>query len=497
MSKRLKILIIGEGTYPYVKGGVSSWIHELICGLPDFDFHLIFVGSKKSDYGEKEYELPSNLLSLEEYYLFDEYDIPEPKPIKAKKSFIESLKKISVWLESRSKDSFPKELATPEFYTQKLTYEEFLYSFESWEFIVHSYLKKSDTSSFIDYFWTIRNMHAPLWRIAKSALKTRDFDIIHSPSTGYAGFLAALLHGYTKRPFLLTEHGIYTKERKIDMLDAKWISDAKTFLQKDISNISHTKEAWIAFFESLGDMAYESADKIVSLYEKARSTQILYGADPKKCMVVPNGVDIEKLRKFRKSEKENIIVLIGRVVPIKDIKTFIKALKITVGKIPDTQGWIVGPEDEDPAYAKECRYLVQTMGLEDNIKFLGYKNIDEILPEAKIVTLTSISEGMPLVVLEGFAAGIPAVTTDVGSCSQLINGGVDEEDRELGAAGRVVPIANPVMTAYAYIDLLEDEVQWRKCSEVAIKRVESYYNMEKFLNNYKSLYLQMGGIWQE
>ena len=64
------ILIVAEGTYPYVRGGVSSWIHQLITGLNEFKFGLVFIGSAESDYQEIKYELPENLTYLYVDYLF-------------------------------------------------------------------------------------------------------------------------------------------------------------------------------------------------------------------------------------------------------------------------------------------------------------------------------------------------------------------------------------------------------------------------------------------
>lgn len=165
-------------------------------------------------------------------------------------------------------------------------------------------------------------------------------------------------------------------------------------------------------------------------------------------------------------------------------------------RIPTVEGWIVGPEDEDPEYAKECHFLVESLGLQENIKFLGFQNIKDILPKTGILTLTSISEGMPLVVIEGFAAGVPAVTTDVGSCSQLVYGGLDEEDKKLGKAGEVVPIANPEALAKAYIKLLTNPEEWYRYQRTALERVKRYYSLEKFLNRYRKLYNEALKQWR-
>jgi glycosyltransferase involved in cell wall biosynthesis len=216
-------------------------------------------------------------------------------------------------------------------------------------------------------------------------------------------------------------------ERKIDIMLSNWIEEYKLNILKSSNETNYIKELWIRFFQGINKFAYETADKIISLYNGARNTQILLGADINKTEVIPNGVNIEKFEniyKKRKQKKEfkNVVALVGRVVPIKDIKTFITAIKIASQTINDIEGWIIGPTEEDKEYYNECIEYVRTLNAEKNIKFFGFKPIEEVLYDISIITLTSISEGMPLVILEAFAAGVPAVCTNVGSCSELIYG---------------------------------------------------------------------------
>lgn len=182
-----------------------------------------------------------------------------------------------------------------------------------------------------------------------------------------------------------------------------------------------------------------------------------------------------------------VIALIGRVVSIKDVKTFIRAIFTVSREFPNVEGWIAGPETEDPAYAQECRSLVQSLDLSRNVKFLGFQRVDDVLPKVGIVTLSSISEGLPLVVLEAYAAGVPVVSTDVGSCRQLVEG-LGEADRALGKAGEIVPIANPTALAAALSSLLHDEAKWQSAQRAAIARVETYYAQETMIGAYRSIY---------
>jgi len=182
-----------------------------------------------------------------------------------------------------------------------------------------------------------------------------------------------------------------------------------------------------------------------------------------------------------------VLCLIGRVVPIKDIKTFVRAMRRVVNQLPQAEGWIAGPADEDPAYAQECENLVRSLGLQDHVKFLGFQRVEDLMPRIGLVVLSSISEALPLVLLEGYAAGVPAVSTDVGSCRQLVEG-LDEDDRALGASGRIVPIADPQQLADASLALLKDPAAWQAASQAAIARVERYYTDTMMFDRYRAVY---------
>ena len=371
-----------------------------------------------------------------------------------------------------------------------LSERAFLHSRESWEMIADQYRGHSRDPSFVDYFWTVRIMHAPIWvlhRIAENLIPAR---LYHSVSTGYAGFLGALLKRRTGRPLLLSEHGIYTKERRIDLFQSEWISDNRGLVEKNHTETAYFREKWINFFQELGRECYQASDRIVALYDINRQRQILDGAPPERTRNIPNGINLAAMEPVRAARSEDIppvACLIGRVVPIKDIKTFLRAMRTLANRLPEAQGWIAGPEDEDPEYAAECRALVSSLGLEKHVRFLGFQKIAELLPKVGVVVLSSISEALPLVLLEGFAAGVPAVSTDVGSCRQLIEG-LDEEDRALGQAGEVVRIASPEALGNAVADLLTDPVSWHAAQQAGIRRVERYYTQEMMFDAYRGLY---------
>ena len=159
---------------------------------------------------------------------------------------------------------------------QGIAPKDFLHSRQSWHRIREDYLTYCTDPSFVDYFWTVRTMHGPLFTLAEIARNSPPAKVIHSVSTGYAGLLGAMLRFVRKRPYVLTEHGIYTKERKIDLAHAEWIKDAREAFGGGLDDdVSYIRRLWIRFFEGLGRMAYAAADKIIALYEGNRLRQVL------------------------------------------------------------------------------------------------------------------------------------------------------------------------------------------------------------------------------
>jgi len=101
--------------------------------------------------------------------------------------------------------------------------------------------------------------------------------------------------------------------------------------------------------------------------------------------------------------------------------------------------------------------------------------------------LTSISEAQPLVVLEAGAAGIPSVTTDVGSCRELLYGRRGESPA-LGPGGDVTPLCHPSATAHAMAHLLTDRSWYERCSRAIKERVRVAYHKRVVDQAYRDLY---------
>jgi len=339
-------------------------------------------------------------------------------------------------------------------------------------------------------------MHGPIFQLAEIAERAPDARAYHTVSTGYAGLLGALLAQRRGRPLILSEHGIYTKERKIDLNQADWV-DAVRPGRAPVptpGGASSMRSLWIRYFEGLGKLTYRAANPIIALYEGNRARQHQDGADPSRTRVVVNGVDVDRFVPSlaqRPARTPPTVGLVGRIVPIKDVKTFVRAMRHVVDALPDAEGVIVGGADEEPAYAAECEALVRSLGLAERVRFLGHQDVRAIFPQLGVLMLSSVSEAQPLAVLEAFASGVPCVTTDVGACREQIEGGTDE-DRALGAAGRVVPFADAEGLGRAAVELLSSPTRHRACQAAALTRVRTYYTAERMLASYRDIYRHAG-----
>lgn len=500
MRTHIDVCLLLEGTYPFVRGGVSSWVHTLIQDMRELNFGLVFIGGRRADYADPTYAVPSNVVHLECHYLEDSLrGCPAQRTRLSRRRAAEVLALHAAWksLAGRAGSSAGGAVPILDECLESLErpggvqLAQFLYSAGAWDIMCNAHAELGSEPPFLDYFWTLRVMHGPLFQLARVADAVPEAGAYHSISTGYAGFLGALLERRRRRPLILTEHGIYTKERRIDLNQSGWFEPTRAAGSSGLSEPRGVlRELWVRYFESLGRMAYRSADPIVSLFEAARQRQVSDGAPAARTRVLPNGVDPARFARAlgsRGSAIPPVIGLIGRVVPIKDVKTFIRVIGGVARVLPNVQGWVIGSADEDPEYAAECRALVRSARLEAHVVFLGHQPIAEVLPKLGLVMLTSISEGQPLAVLEAFSAGVPCVVTDVGACREQIEGR-DAADRVLGLAGRVAPFADAGALAQFAIELLTQPSQWRAAQAAGLARVRRCYAQASMLEAYRAIY---------
>ncbi|MCI8455159.1 MAG: GT4 family glycosyltransferase PelF [Lachnospiraceae bacterium] len=470
----MRICVILEGCYPYVTGGVSTWMHQYISAMPQHEFVVWAIGADSADRGKFKYTLPANVTEVKEIFLNDALTAA----FKRKKNTF-SERETAALRELIRCQRPDWDCLFRMYHDNRVSPAAFLKSQEFVELLMEICREEYPYTAFSDLFHTVRSMLLPVLYILQEEVP--EAELYHAVATGYAGLLARLGSYAYHVPYLLTEHGIYTREREEEIIRATWVVPA-------------FKRFWGRFFYMLSGAAYEKAAMITSLFDRAMETQIEMGCERKRCRYVPNGVHYERFCEIP-LKKENGYIDIGavlRIAPIKDVKTMLYAFAELKTRVKNARLTIAGPEDEEE-YARECYALAEQLCIRD-LYFAGTVNILEYMEKFDFTVLSSISEGQPLAVLESFAAGRPCVTTDVGCCRQLINGmGADT----LGPAGYCVPPMHREALCGAMEKLcLKPEERYRM-GQAAKKRVQLYYRHEDMIRNYLHVYDEVFERWRE
>ncbi|MBI4575548.1 MAG: GT4 family glycosyltransferase PelF [Planctomycetes bacterium] len=383
-----------------------------------------------------------------------------------------------------------EELVTRSFVPGRVAIEELAYGEGAWRAVLELYGRNEEEPPFIDYFWTWRFTHLPIFRALLAEVPRAH--CYHAVSTGYAGLMAAAARVRSGAPMVLTEHGIYTRERRLEIAHAEWIPDADDEQGLE-GREGFFKEWWARLFGAMARIAYATADQITTIFEGNRRLQVAEGADPARIRVIPNGVEVEAYEGLRPAGRPGsppVVALVGRVVPIKDVKTFLRSVKSLSERVPDVQVWVLGPTEEEPDYFRDCLVLAEMLGIEHRVDFKGKVDLRRHWGQVDVLVLTSISEGQPLVILEAMAAGVPSVATDVGACRELLEG-VAREDRALGPSGEVTPIGDSEATARAVERILGDVDLYGRMVGSGRKRVHRYYRSLMVSAQYQEIYEEL------
>lgn len=467
----MRICVICEGCYPFVAGGVSSWLHGLIKAMPQHTFVIWAIGAQEKSRGKYAYEMPENVVELRDVYLDEMMASHVKKPRRTR-------------LTPAQKDNLKRFLRCEQpdwegifdfFSKPPLENVSFLMSESFLELLEELSAEDFPYVGFTDYFYCIRSMFLPLLYLL--GVQPPEADLYYSVSAGYAGVLGAMAGLRTGRPFLLTEHGIYTREREEEILRTDWVP-------------AHFKNLWIRMFYMYTRCAYHYAARVTSLFHRASLIQQEIGCPADKCRVIPNGVAYERFSQIPPKEPDGFIDIgaVVRLVPIKDIKTMLYAFSLVCQERDNVRLHIMGPTEEDEEYYEECVHLRDDLGL-DKAVFTGRVNVLEYLQKIDFVLLTSLSEGQPLAVLEGMAAGRPAVTTDVGCCRELLEG----VDDDLGTAGFCVPPMHQSALAEAMLAMCDNQAERLRMGETGQKRVSANYRHAQMLERYAALFDEAGG----
>jgi polysaccharide biosynthesis protein PelF len=480
------VCLIAEGCYPYVRGGVSSWIDWLMRSCSELRFSVVAIVASGTE-RKVQYEFPPNLVEFRELELHAPPSKLQWLPSDFSNHFANE---ISTELVAFMKDGKLASLAELRRLLRQSGSRELdalLASGLGWETVRGTYYRLMPEASFLHFYWAWRALCGGLFAVLQAPLPNAR--AYHAISTGYAGLLAANATLVTHRPAILTEHGIYTNERRIEIAMASWIA---TTIDKGLTIGDprlDLRDLWVMAFDAYARCCYEACSTITTLYSENQILQRDLGADPARMRVIANGIVLKRFSSLERAgpSTEPTVALIGRVVPIKDVKTFIMAAGKAREKISRLRALVIGPTDEDPQYFAECRSLVEELGLTECVAFTGNVDITKYLPIVHVIALTSLSEAQPLVLLEGGAAGIPCVSTDVGSCREILEGR-PEEDPPCGPGGIVCPLVNADATADAFVRLLLDGDLREKMGAALKSRVQRYYETEKAAAAYRDLY---------
>ena len=486
-----KVLLITEGTYPFSGGGVSTWSHHLIQNIDAYDFSIYamnadVVDKPKFELGDAVKEvLQVPMWAPEEPFDCVDYNQDYSEILKRKELtterdikllFLPSFRDFLFCTfsnQSTRSDNPPKLLnalkSMWEFFDH-YDYKTTLVSELVWNCFKDTLSEiwpeeELEKSKLIDLTMALRLLYRYLIPLA---IKIPESNLTHLTIAGI-GIIPALKQKLNKgNPIVLTEHGVFIRERMIAINN----SDFSQFLKKVL----------IVFSESLTRLTYAYSDQIISVSKFNVIWEERYGANPSKINVIYNGVDHNVFlpREEKYSHKVPTVVAAARIFELKDIITMIKTCAYVKEHIPNVRFLIYGNKNAVPEYTKECEDLIDKLNLQDNFSLAGFhNNPSKLYLEGDISILTSISEGFPFTVIESMSCGIPIVATDVGGVSEAI---VD------GESGFICKPKDHQDIGKRVVQLLQDEDLRNQIGINARQKVLESFTIDKFTSAFSNVY---------
>ena len=475
----MRVLILTEGTYPYYRGGVSTWIHNLIKGLQDVDFYILSLVT--NPFVKPLYNLPPNVKELitvplwgtiwvEEYSSFPRGRLIKRRPIRGSASV--------------------KDLFVP--YFQELLFEmikgnpsykkmsEYLYGLWSflreydyrrafrerklWSAIIQL-VKEDPLYSAMSLRSFLRILEAIKRMMLILTVEMPEVDVLHSSVASLSG-LPAIIEKMDKGcPYLITEHGVYYRERLLELMRRS----------EDLAS----KTLWVNIYKSIVGLNYYHADKVLPVCRFNARWEGLFGVSAEKVEVIYNGVDVERFKPLEGLEEEKLIVVVSRIEKLKDTLNLIEALRFVLEEDGEVRCEVYGPI-VDKTYYELCLRRIKELGIEDAISFMGPTPRPEIeYNRATLVVLPSLSEGFPYSVIEAMACGKLVIATSVGGVPEALRG-----------CGILVPPRSPRLLADAILKGLRDERLRRELGARARRRVLRLFTKERFLEDYRRVYVE-------
>ena len=240
----------------------------------------------------------------------------------------------------------------------------------------------------------------------------------------------------------------------------------------------------------LGRLGARHADRVFTVSDDiARDAFRLKVFSPRRTRTVINGIDVERfsrpadvtgLRKTLRLAEDNFVVgTVARLSPVKDQGTLIEAFGLLLKRKPGTHLGLVG----DGACRAELEAQARSAGLDAYVHFAGAQ--DDVVPYFKlfdVFALSSLSEGIPLSILEAMAAGVPVVSTAVGGVGEIVSD---------GKTGVLVAPGQPETLATALANLAGNPARRSELAAAARKMVEREYSLARMARTYLDEYRKL------
>jgi glycosyltransferase involved in cell wall biosynthesis len=245
-----------------------------------------------------------------------------------------------------------------------------------------------------------------------------------------------------------------------------------------------------AFFRRLEAWLARSTDAVVAVSPAVKQDLVSFGvASDRHIRVIPLGLDLERLDRtlprgvLRASAgiapEAPLIGAVGRLVPIKDVGTFLEAA-VRVRKVRlDSHFAVVGDGEERTLLEDRARQL----GLAGVVSFHGWRSdLDAVYGDLDVVVNSSLNEGTPVALIEALAAARPVVATRVGGTPDLL--GADER-------GWLAPPSDPDALARGILDALDRPEEARRRALAGKAHVLRHHSVTRLLDDVEALYREL------
>ena len=230
-------------------------------------------------------------------------------------------------------------------------------------------------------------------------------------------------------------------------------------------------------------------DHLIAVSHATKDEMVEAGVAADLITVIHNGIDTDAWAQKRVSttlrEELNlelafpVIGYVGRIMPEKDLDTWLRGAALVAKRFPDARFVLVG-EGKDHGTLGHLKGLANTLGISERTHFPGYRsNLLSVYSSFDLFVLSSLCEGFPNSILEAMALGIPVVTTDVGGAKELV---VD------GETGLVVPQQDVEGLAAAMLSLVGENDRRLGMGRAGRRRVESQFSFSDRLRRVEDLY---------